>query len=482
MKRLHSIARCGFVLTLLVAASLLQVQSQAQGSRPHRIAVFGSSVANGTGDEFGKEGYTGMLREMFAPRGWEVVNQSRGGDTTITMAPRFAPQGAPDPKVRYLLPANPGYVVIGLSLANEGIFEATTKQEKDAVFKQYAEGIKGFVDRSREHNIVPVVALVYPRMVYTPVEYEYVRRMNVLQSSGDAPTVNFLGALDDGTGRYANGFDFDDKHPNAAGHREFLYAFVPTLFEALDKGKPDPAKSKSPSFARVSGGSAPLTFTPQDTMHAFAFAITVRAQGDGTVAAIDGHVLTAATETKRLDRGAGRSVEFQSTSLSAGKPFTATVGIQRGAWTYKPAGGNPIVSSVNADGLWHQLVVSHYMARGETLFFVDGKLAGRTAERLEPSRFVIGGAGGAEAAPSPKQADFKDLLLYRAGLNGDEVAALHQGTLLKASLEVYSPLADARFDPGSPVENRAQSMTSVKTESRTVVHMDNDPLVSDRRP
>ena len=75
------------------------------------------------------------------------MNQSRGGDTTITMAPRFAPQGAPDPKVRYLLPANPGYVVIGLSLANEGIFEAATKQEKDAVFKQYADGIKGFVDR-----------------------------------------------------------------------------------------------------------------------------------------------------------------------------------------------------------------------------------------------------------------------------------------------------------------------------------------------
>ena len=127
MKRFHSIARCGFVLALLVAASLVQVQSQAQGSRPHRIAVFGSSVANGTGDEFGKEGYTGMLREMFAPRGWEVVDQSRGGDTTITMAPRFAPAGAPDPEVRYLLPANPGYVVIGLSLANEGIFEAATQ-------------------------------------------------------------------------------------------------------------------------------------------------------------------------------------------------------------------------------------------------------------------------------------------------------------------------------------------------------------------
>jgi hypothetical protein len=265
--------------------------------------------------------------------------------------------------------------------------------------------------------------------------------LNLLQLWG-APTVNFRAPTMERA--VLTGFDFDDKHPNAVGHRGFLRV-RPTLFEEkLDQGKPVAAKS-SLRPARVSGGSAPLTLR-RGYMHAFAFAITVRAQGDGTVAAIDGHVLTAATETKRLDRGAGRSVEFESTSLSAGKPFTATVGIQRGAWTYKAAGGNPIVSSVNADGLWHQLVVSHYMARGETLFFVDGKLAGSTAERLEPSRFVIGGGGGAEAAPALKQADFKDLLVYRAGLNGDEVAALHQGTLLKASLEVYSPLADARFE------------------------------------
>jgi len=32
-------------------------------------------------------------------------------------------------------------------------------------------------------------------------------------------------------------------------------------------------------------------------------------------------------------------------------------------------------------------------ARGETLFFVDGKLAGKTSERLQPNRFVLGGPG-----------------------------------------------------------------------------------------
>src|SRR5205085_4352153 len=100
--------------------------------------------------EFNKEGYTGLLREMMTGRGWEVLNQSRGGDTTKTMAPRFAPEGGPLPNVRYLLTVNPGYVVIGLSLANEGILEAKTKEDKDAVFKQYAEGIQGFINRSRQ--------------------------------------------------------------------------------------------------------------------------------------------------------------------------------------------------------------------------------------------------------------------------------------------------------------------------------------------
>ena len=63
--------------------------------------------------------------------------------------------------------------------------------------------------------------------------------------------------------------------------------------------------------------------------------------------------------------------------------------------------------------------MSHYTARGETLFFVDGKLAGAAPERLEPKSFALGGPG---------EADFKDLLIYRSALNADEVAALESGT------------------------------------------------------
>jgi lysophospholipase L1-like esterase len=461
-------AKWRLVLALVAVTSLIQAVDHGQTARPRRIAVFGSSVANGTGDEFQKEGYTGLLRELMAPRGWEVLNQSRGGDTTIRIAPRFAPEGTPDPNTRYLLPVNPGYVVIGLSLANEGIFEAKTKEEKDAVYKQYSDGIKSLIDRARQNNIVPIVALCYPRMVYTPVEYEYVRRINVLHNSWNVPSVNFAGALDDGTGRYTLGFDFDDKHPNAMGHREFLYTFVPTMFEALEKGKPTPTRpANAKGFARIAGGNSPLTFAPQDTMHPFAISVMVRTQSDGTVASVGGSTLSARREMKKVN-----TTEFEEITLSPDRSFAATIGVQGGKWTYTSANGTSVASAVSADARWHHIVLSHYTARGETLFFVDGKLSGKIAERLQPTRFVVGGPGATGAPAAPKQADYKDVYIFRAALNADEVAALNQGKVLQASLETYSPLTDSQFQPNSMVENRAQSMTGLKIGSDRIRHVE----------
>jgi lysophospholipase L1-like esterase len=446
---------------------LAQVVGHGQATRlhPHRIAVFGSSVANGRGDETARDGYTGLLRVLMAQRGWEVLNQSRGGDNTKTLMTRFAPEGAPDPKTRYLVTVNPTYVVIGLSFGNENLYESKTKAEKDAVYDGYLKGIRAVVDRARQNGIIPVVMLCYTRDLYTPEDYEYVRRANVEQAQWDVPTVNVLGAIDDGKGHWALGWD--DKHPQASGHREFLYSFVPSLFEALEKGKPAPVKAAGGGFARVSGGVAPLTFAPQETMHPFALSVMVRTQNDGTIAAINGSTLLARTETRLIE-----NTPFTATTLYADKPFTASLVVQGGKFGYKPTGGTFVDSGVRADGQWHNIVLSHFTARGETLLFVDGKAAGKVAERLEPARFVVGGPGQAGVAAGPRQADYKDLLLYRSALNADEIAAMSQGKLLKGSLEIYSPLTDVDFKADGGVENRAQSLTALKIGADRIVHMD----------
>src|SRR5205814_5799263 len=117
----------------------------------------------------------------------------------------------------------------------------------------------------------------------------YVRKMNLLQNTWDVPTVNFLGAIDDGAGRWADGFEFNDKHPNAIGHRELATTFVPTLFEALEKGRPTPTRpANADGFARIRNGLSPLSFAPEAIMHPFALSMMVRAQGNGTVASCRG--------------------------------------------------------------------------------------------------------------------------------------------------------------------------------------------------
>lgn len=458
------------VLAVLTLATLAAEQARPQqNARPRRIAVFGSSVASGTGDELRQEGYAGRLRDLLVPSGWEVVNQSRGGDSTVTMAERFAPEGAPNPAIKYLLPANPGYVAIGLSLGNEGIANVKTVAEKDAVFTRFANGIRGFITRSRQNGIVAVVTLCYTRNDFTDVEYAYTRRMNLLVNSWDVPSVNFLGAVDDGTGKWVDGFWTDALHPTAAGHAELTTTFVPTLFEALEKDKPLPARSTATGFARVSGGPAAMTFAPPVPMHPFAISLNVRSQAFGTVVTISGSMLNA-TSVPAPARGRGQASGRKLTTLSAGGPFAAAVGVRNGMWTYTSSTGAVIASAVIADASWHQITVSHYTARGETLFFVDGRLAGKTPERLEPKRFVVGGPGDSTHPPAPRQVDYKDLLIYRSALNPDEAAALQAGTLLQASLEIYAPLTDARFPRGAILENRAQSLSGVTVEAGTIAH------------
>jgi lysophospholipase L1-like esterase len=459
------------LLLLLLAAVLLNEAvgyGQAARLHPRRIAVWGSSVANGRGDELARDGYTGMLRAMMAAKGWEVVNQSRGGDNTKSIVPRLMPSGTPDPKVRYLTTVNPSYVVIGLSFGNEGLYEAKTTAEKEAVYTGYGAGIRALVDMARKSNIVPVISGVYTRQVYTPEDYSFVRRMNVEQQQWDVPMVNFLGATDDGAGRWSLGWD--DKHPQTSGHREMFYTFVPSLFEALEAGKTTPVKPANGGFARIAGGRAPLTFVPDGTVHPFAISLIVRAQGNGTIAAVAGSTLATRKEMRPNE-----GKPFEATTLVADRPFTASLLVQNGKWAYQSAAGTVIDSGVVADARWHHIVLSHYTGWGETHFYVDGKLAGKVTERLEPNRFVIGGPGAATGPAGPKQADYRDLFIFRSAINSDEVAVLTAGKVLQGSLEVYAPLSDAEFVADGSVENRAQSLATLKIGRDRIARMQETP-------
>jgi lysophospholipase L1-like esterase len=428
-----------------------------------RIAVWGSSVANGSGDESQQGGYAGHLQKILAAHGWELVNQSRGGDNTVTITQRFEPGATPEPDTKYLTSVDPDYVVIGLSLGNEGIAQCQWGQSKgctstltgaEAVFDQFASGLERLIARSRTAGITPVVALPYARSDFWEREYAFTRRMNLLINSWDVPSINTLGAVDDGQGRWARGLWSDPLHPNAAGHEEIAYTFVPSLFAALETGKQTPQRSRGGGFAHVLLDSpGAMSYDVGDTMHSFALTIKIRPASDGLLASIQGQVLDSKFAIVRRSYG-----EFgwdtESLKLTPGHNFAALLNVSDGRFSYHSAGGDSVSAPMTELHTWHDVTLTHYAGRGETLLYVDGEHVGSVAERLQPDRFMLGGTAGTE---------YRDWMIHRAGLNGDEVRALHNGVMLQASLEIYSPLRGE-----DPIANRAQSLSQVRVDNTVV--------------
>ncbi len=393
------------------------------------VLIFGSSVAkgwNGNGSitngsfEFG---FAGRLTPVLEATGWTVTNGSIPGNNTASLLARFDTDA---------VPVNPDIIVIGLSLANEGLLG-----DSGAAYESFRSGMSNLIYRSRANGFYPVINHAYPHTAYNSNHYAYVKRMNLLLNSWDVPGVNMLGATDDGTGKWVTAYRSDDAHPNADGHALMFEAIVPSLFDAIRAGKTNtPSLDGAHGFTRVqSAEPRPITFTPAQPIRSFNVAFRVRATSTGTVAAV-------LTETNAPV--AGGAIELRGDSL-----------------VYIATNGAEIAAPVDADaGRWIDVALSHSYARGLTLLYVYGVPAGTTPEHLAPAQFVLGGPGGLTARPpAPASLDLQDWCVYRGPWTPEEAMAQHTGALQQASMEIGAPLNDPAFTLGASATNHAQSLS-----------------------
>jgi lysophospholipase L1-like esterase len=389
----------------------------------HKIAIFGSSVANGSGDTTGAGGYAGLLKNMFEEQGWQVVNVSKGSDNTTKILPRFEAQ---------LLPEKPGYVIIGLSLGNEGI-AAESELNRNRSFEKYRQGMLHLIDLCRKNSMFPIVVNCYARSDFKEAQYEAIRKMNLIINTWDVPSVNVLGPIDNGMGNWLENCRHDKSHPDFNGHREMFYAFVPSLFKAIEAGKPLPFKTRYKGYVTISQPESfkPLSYTSDYQIHSFTVSFQVKTSGNGTCAVIQGDTLS--------------TIEFNNGKIE-----------------YHPINQKTIAADTTAENKgWQYVVLTHQYASGKTTFYVNGKPAGNTTEFIDFKSFILGGQGDARNKPAPALASYKDLLIYRSVLNKDEVLAHYYNQLLQSSLEVYAPLNDPEFHTGSSAANLAQSLSEL---------------------
>jgi lysophospholipase L1-like esterase len=418
---------------LLLFAGLLSLgpaQAQvANGLTPDaplndlKIVYFGSSVPFGQGAT-NKYGYTARYSAQLAQRAiasqgapWVTENISISGNSTVEVLARWD---------RDLVPQQARYVVYALALGNEGIH--TGGQPK---FDQFKTNMLKLIGMAREKGMVPVVTNSYTRNDYTATDYAFIKQMNLLLHAWAVPTVNLLGAVDDGHGHWATGYWDDALHPNNLGHAELAHTLVPSLFDALRAGKALPRKKPTSYITLTKGRRAlppsTIRFTPEALVHPFTQVISFRTAGPGQLLELKD---STAAGYLRIER--------------------------RGELTYTSAKAGHLTSTARVmDSKWHHLILTHYYARGETLLYLDSTLVGSLPEKLLAKQLTIGGS------KAPARVQFRNWLFYRSGMNQEEAQAMAADSLLKSSLELYAPLDGRSSSTPDSLANFAQSTNAL---------------------
>lgn len=404
-------------ITLDLRRYVYYIDCGEEGIDPFKISVMGSSVANGQGAT-NNHGYAYMYGELLDERfrnqeskfPWYTSSIAVNGNNTLNLLARY----------NDLIHDCGTYVIFGLSLGNEGIHNAADQQ---AVYNQFRDNMQTLIKKAREDGKYPVMMNNYTRGDFDASDYEYVKQMNLLIHEWDLPSVNLLGAIDNGSGMWADGYQNGDDiyHPTTDGHREFTYAMVPSLFDAIDAGKKQPVRVIGTSYSLAD--KRVLEFTPEETVHPFTISFKVKGTADGIIA-----------------------------SFANGGNATGTLKIQDGVVVYDSPLTGEIKGTVNVtDNQWHVVSLIHYYAQGRTLLYTDKALAGELNEKLTVGKFIIGDN------TSTVGREYSELFFYRSAMVQEEIDKLCDGRMLKSSLEIYAPLDGSK----STIENLAQSMNSV---------------------
>ena len=402
----------------------------------NKISVFGSSVANGQGaTSFHGYAYTyGQLLSTRYKNGqsdtpFYISGVSIGGNTTLNLMDRY------DEMIHDF----GRYVVFGLSLGNEWIHGASDQQK---IFNQYRDNMLRLIAQARADGKVPVMMNNYTRGDFNAADYSYVKQLNLLIHEWDLPSVNVLGAIDNGSGMWADNYQngTDVYHPNTSGHREFFYAIPPSLFDAIKAGKPLPERDITQRMTLADGDY--ITFSGENTLHPFAVSIGVLGSEEGVL----------------------------MTFTNSGSPRHPKVGINadQKAYYVSSEGDSIVVSRRLSSTAWNTITLSHYYAQKRTLL-ISNSTAVETPERLLATDFIIGDTTGATSR------ELRELFFWRSALNADEARAMYNGKMLKSSLEIYTPLGNAEagqlpnlaqsFNTATLVRGNKTGITAVNSDS-----------------
>ena len=407
------------------------LRGNLNGYKP-KVLVFGSSVASGFGAT-NNQGWAYKLGTVLTGYGFEFKNYSISGNTSQNLIDRFYTD---------ITPEHPHFLVIALSLYNEGLIGGND----ETIYTTYVTNMKKLIQMCKMAGITPIITNCYPNNGYNSTHYRYIKQFNSELASWDVASVDFLGVLDDGTGKYYSGIYYNDGiHPNDTGHEAMFRAFPSSIFKCITGYNDHEKYVKNDGFITYTNDAttAPITFTPSEQINSFSFGFTIKPNVDQANKCI-----------VSIGAGVGR---FRNSS---------------DIYQYvNNAGSGTIVSTINsADLQWHRIMLIYNNIAQTMTLYIDGVLIGSCAETVTPATLSFILAGRVDGSSlNPTNISYKDLVVYRTCLTADKVLDDFKGKILNSSLELYSPLNDSNIAVNTHLINLAPTSEYAVVNSSTVV-------------
>ena len=136
------------------------------------LVFFGSSVCKGSGASENK----GYAWQFFHQGGLDTTryayfNASTGGDNTLKVEQE-------ERLTKKLYPTDPDFVVLGLSLSNEGIRSPHTDEGRAMILEQFRSRLLALADSLKSQGMQVVIANCYAQTHFQAPQYEATQQMN----------------------------------------------------------------------------------------------------------------------------------------------------------------------------------------------------------------------------------------------------------------------------------------------------------------
>lgn len=397
-------------------------------SYKERVLFIGSSSTAGNGAVNIENQYFNIIKRRVGEDHYDWFFHGIGGDDTSDVINRFYNDVAP---------FQPHFVVLQLTLGNEGLYTASIR---NTIYRQFRDNMLQLIRMVEQLGAIPIVIgqCCTQRFTESSRYYQLAMQMNMEIAQKGVHVIDWMGQIADDNGNPLSGLMKDTLHYNDAGQRMLAGGF-PNTFLKCAKARYGGILPRYDGHVRINGAPTamtPMFFIPDpaDAIPNYSVFFRVKyAQPGGAVGMVSFNDIF-----RIFVNGTTQNRIFMHNGTDSTSADTNDVGWNK----------------------WMSIGFTYHEHAKVAILYVNGiEVLRRTNQTVPLERLALGGRETTYAGLG--NSEWKDLLLYRTRLSKEQMKQLHEGVYHQSSLELYCPLNDKLVQAYMPFTNLAPTLSDL---------------------